>query len=1119
MRRSYTMLVTLLGLWLIHATAARGQLSNYYFAYTSGDPTDMSGSTVLYEASPGSTNDDGTFSIPIGFNFVFNGVTYNSIIVGANGNMYPGTTAPWSDWTNSFQSAPLYPFIAPFWFDMELSDGSGGCTSPKFHYITKGVAPNRVLTVEWRDNRITRYWYAGQNPATFQARLYEGSNKIEFWYGKMNPCDVCNITGLCSSSYASIGIAAASNQFISVSFPGGTPTENRVTPNNSVNVNATPIAPNTVVVFGECTTELNGRIGADNGGTATMSSGDTFFDGFITQVGQTSIYRPFDIRMASPVCTAPYTLTISGPAAADYYFGTPGTQTITRTLALGGQVDIPEISFHPTASGVRTATLTVTGLKLSRTFTLAAYAPYVNYIGNIPEGGTSGMVSGDVLLEGKRVDRHSSASFLPFTLQNVSNVALPVSYEITGGFGQYTITPGGMLSPGASVTPEITFNALGFGVVNAQLKVTTGPESRTFALAATSVAPGGEFRLGTTLLDTGSTLFTNTYVCIGSEVQALKVDMVNTGTGDFKINGAAFYEIDTAIRQGIPRYEFRRDSYGNLIPAYDYVVSLQPPTLPFKPEDIGNIFPITLAEGQSQTVYISFVGTANGKRYARGYIYTNSENTAGPDTLGVVHEGIVTFDVFGRGAGARLSGDMNGGLPKSVIFQGARLGTTSEQTLHLTNSGVCSLRISLPKLQVTAGDVDEFSIVGMPDGTIDPGTGDLVLPPGGGTDIVLGFTPLQVGSRRATLRLATNDSSIHVPGVGERGVYYVDLFGSAGAEVYMQGIEFGQALIGGEPGDHLRDVVRIVNTTHAAVTITSLEIEGTDMADFVKDQWPSTPLTLQPGDPLELKVIFAPQSGAPGERLAHVKLTTTVIPDGITAPLTGIAGTRAIEVDPPSLIFAAMTAGKFQRRMVRITNIGTMPVKIGEPRVTGPDAANFQLSNLERTEMPPQGFEFIEVTYAPTEANSFVASLVINGNASNAPATVALSGTAFMPERRDDDWNTPVTGVEEGTGRAGDLHVSGVEARTNAGVISLGGSVPNPARETVEFTYQLPVAAEIHLALYDATGRLVRVLEQGPHSAGSHTVRIDVRELPAGAYHYHLSTSGVKLTRTLQIVR
>src|SRR5690606_6129651 len=203
----------------------------------------------------------------------------------------------------------------------------------------------------------------------------------------------------------------------------------------------------------------------------------------------------------------------------------------------------------------------------------------------------------------------------------------------------------------------------------ATLQVQAGPESRTFTLAAISAAPGGEFRLGSRLLDTSSTLFTNTYACVGNEVNALQVQMVNTGYGNFSIYGAEFYETDTLIRQGIPRYAFHRDAQGNLIPAHAYVVSLDP-----NGTQDGNILSITLAAGQGQRLYITFTVAAPGKLYARGYLFTNSENTAAPDTAGVVQEGIVAFEVYGRGSGSRLSDNTTGGLPKAVLFPGARLG-------------------------------------------------------------------------------------------------------------------------------------------------------------------------------------------------------------------------------------------------------------------------------------------------------------------------------------------------------------------------------------------------------------------------------------------------------------
>lgn len=1139
MKRLYALWLTFLTLLLIPAGGAWGQLQNYYFVRTSGDPTAMDGSTVLFQGGTGTAGSrafNSKWNINIGFNFKFAGNTYSTLTLSTNGIIYFGSQFP-ADQTNNFTSLNL-PFVAPFWDQMRFGAGTNSpipqnnpgqhCTQPRFHYVVKGTAPNRVLTVEYRQISIAHSGGGGWGsnaPGTFQVRFYEVDGRIEFWYGPMTNCDACGRAGgRCDVTSASVGISATSSSFISVSFPAGVPTENRVTPNNSVSIDAstgTPIPPNTILAFGECVTVLNGRIGQDNGGTAALNNGDTFFNGFEVQMGESTIYRPFDIRMISAICQGPYTLSITGPAAADYYFGTPGTQSITRTLPVGGTSEIPEITFKPTATGLRQATLTVTGVGITRTFNLGASAPFVNYTGHVAQGGTVGMKTGDILLQGIRIRRLASATFSPFTLTNMSATNRAISYTITGGNGQYSIAPTITLAPGQSVTPTVTFNPTGFGVQKATLEVNAGGQIRTFTLEAISTAPGASIMTNARAIDSNSTLFTNVFGCVGNDARSLQVDVDNIGYEPFTIQGAVFYEIDTVIKQGIPSYAFRRDANGNLIESKDYVVTRVQPTLPYKPGP--SIFPVTLAENEKMTFFISFIGNLPGKRYARGFFYTNGENFASRSITGTVTDGILSFDVFGRGNGARLAGSIDGKLPKAVIFPGTRLGSTSEATLRLVNPGACSLRVSLPKLMLTSGDVDEFSIIRMPVGFIDPATQDLVLAPGETAEIILGFKPLQAGSRRASLRLVTNDSTIHIPKITERGVYYIDLYGGGSTDLYAQGMTFDQALIGGDASEQKHGIVRVVNTMSTPLTISTITIEGTDATEFKQDParpWPTNKL-MNAGEELELHVVFAPAAGGnPGDRNAVVKVTTSVGAEA-SAPLKGVAGTRTMGIDPPSIGFVGTTSGRFQRRMITITNTGTMPMKLDAPELTGADAANFQLGTLARTELAPGANEFLELTYAPVAPGVFNATLVFNGNATNAPQSILLNGTAFMPKGPDgNDLSTPVTGIEDGVGNSvGNNSVSGVETQTSASGVTLYQSTPNPANEAVEIRYNLVSGTTVDLELYDAQGRVVRVIESGVRTAGERSVRVDVRDLANGTYIYRLKANGQTLSRTMTISR
>jgi len=68
--------------------------------------------------------------------------------------------------------------IAPYWSDLQANQVAEGGV----FWRVDGIAGSRVLTVEWRVMGVTTSTPT-RNPGNFQAKLYEGSNKIEFFYG------------------------------------------------------------------------------------------------------------------------------------------------------------------------------------------------------------------------------------------------------------------------------------------------------------------------------------------------------------------------------------------------------------------------------------------------------------------------------------------------------------------------------------------------------------------------------------------------------------------------------------------------------------------------------------------------------------------------------------------------------------------------------------------------------------------------------------------------------------------------------------------------------------------------------------------------------------------------
>ena len=89
-----------------------------------------------------------------------------------------------------------------------------------------------------------------------------------------------------------------------------------------------------------------------------------------------------------------------------------------------------------------------------------------------------------------------------------------------------------------------------------------------------------------------------------------------------------------------------------------------------------------------------------------------------------------------------------------------------------------------------------------------------------------------------------------------------------------------------------------------------------------------------------------------------------------------------------------------------------------------------------------------------------------------------------------------------------------------AGLLLLAG--PNPARGPLAVTFELPRRADVSVAVYDATGRVVRSLAQGPREAGRHAVTWDGRlaqgeRAPVGVYFVRLAVEGHALARKVTL--
>ena len=87
------------------------------------------------------------------------------------------------------------------------------------------------------------------------------------------------------------------------------------------------------------------------------------------------------------------------------------------------------------------------------------------------------------------------------------------------------------------------------------------------------------------------------------------------------------------------------------------------------------------------------------------------------------------------------------------------------------------------------------------------------------------------------------------------------------------------------------------------------------------------------------------------------------------------------------------------------------------------------------------------------------------------------------------------------------------------GACELEQNYPNPFNPTTVVSYQLPVASEVHLVVYDMLGREVKVLVDGRKEPGTHKVLFDASGLSSGIYFYRLMAGTFVQTRSMVLVR
>lgn len=165
-------------------SVARSQLNYSFVINTLPNPPGYVSNTAGTVIIPSGTDEAISGVQNIGFTFTYNCNSYTQFVASSNGWMSLGSAATQPLPVNALGTTGIGPILAPLWDDLAI-DATGNV-----NYELSGSAPNRVLSIEW----LGMKWDAAAANAcmSFEVKLHEGTNQIEFVYGRIGTFTINN---------------------------------------------------------------------------------------------------------------------------------------------------------------------------------------------------------------------------------------------------------------------------------------------------------------------------------------------------------------------------------------------------------------------------------------------------------------------------------------------------------------------------------------------------------------------------------------------------------------------------------------------------------------------------------------------------------------------------------------------------------------------------------------------------------------------------------------------------------------------------------------------------------------------------------------------------------------
>ena len=295
------------------------------------------------------------------------------------------------------------------------------------------------------------------------------------------------------------------------------------------------------------------------------------------------------------------------------------------------------------------------------------------------------------------------------------------------------------------------------------------------------------------------------------------------------------------------------------------------------------VSPATLAAGANCTVNVAFKPTTTGAR--NGTLMISYNFPGSPQTVSLSGTGVAPIVTLGA---------------SSVTFGNQIVGSSSSpQVVGLQNTGTATLTFTGAGITITGANAGDFSQTNTCGASVSAGAN---------CSINVTFKPIATGARSASLSI--NDDATGSPQT-------VPLSGTGVAPVVSlspTSLSFGSQPVGTSGA---AQNVTLTNSGNAALTITSIAINGANSGDFAETNTCGASVAASAN--CSISVTFKPT--ATGNRAASVTITDDATGSPQAVSLTGTGTDFTIDVATGGSNTATVTAGQTATYNLQVTPV------------------------------------------------------------------------------------------------------------------------------------------------------------------------------------------------------